>query len=310
MPRKVSKTAVAVEFAPVAVSPPTTPSLPGNSSAPRGRASWSGMLRLSLVAVPVKAYPATSSSDTIHFNQLHADCGERITYEKRCPVHGTVDAAEIVKGYQYATGQYVIIEAEELESLRSAREKALSLERFVDAREIDPIIFSGRCLYLLPESGPAHRPYLLLAQAMRSRNRWGIGRVAMSGHRHAVIVRPLGRLLVMDVLHDPGLLRSPAWLEAELQQLDASPEELQLAAMLIDSSSGAVDWQHFRDDTPDRLAALVAAKVAGQEVVAPTEEPVQVIQLLDALKQSVAQAQGATGTVKTDGNAPRRRRSA
>jgi DNA end-binding protein Ku len=264
---------------------------------------------LSLVAVPVKAYPATSSSDAIHFNQLHADCGERIAYEKRCPVHGAVEAAEIVKGYQYATGQYVIIEAEELESLRSAREKALSLERFVDAREVDPIVFSGRCLYLLPESGPAHRPYLLLAQAMRARNRWAIGRVAMSGHRHAVLVRPLGKLLVMDVLHDPGLLRSTAWLEAELQQLNASAEELQLADTLIGSASGTVDWQQFRDDTPDKLAALVAAKVAGQEVVIPTEEPVQVIQLLDALKQSVARVQDVAGNKPSD-DKPRRRRSA
>jgi DNA end-binding protein Ku len=268
------------------------------------------MLRLSLVAVPVKAYPATSSSDAIHFNQLHADCGERIAYEKRCPVHGTVEASEIVKGYQYATGQYVILDAEELESLRSASEKALSLERFVDAQEIDPIVFSGRCLYLLPESGPAHRPYLLLAQAMRARNRWAIGRVVMSGHRHTVIVRPLGRLLVMDVLHDPGLLRSGAWLEAELQPIHASAEELQLAAMLIDSASGAVDWRQFRDDTPDKLAALVAAKVAGQEVLAPTEEPVQVIQLLDALKQSVAQAQSTATSAKPAGDSPRRRRSA
>lgn len=305
MPRKSSKAAPAIESAPVTVS------LPATASAPRGRASWSGILRLSLVAVPVKAYPATSSSDSIHFNQLHADCGQRIAYEKRCPVHGAVEAAEIVKGYQYASGQYVIIDAEELESLRSARDKALSLERFVDAREIDPVVFSGRCLYLLPDSGPAHRPYLLLAHAMRAQNRWAVGRVVMSGHRHAVVVRPLGRLLVMDVLHDPGLVRSTAWLEAELQQLDASSEELQLADMLIGSASGTLDWQQFRDDTPDKLAALVEAKVAGKEVLAPTEEPVQVFQLLDALKQSVAQAQSAAAIAKpTEAEGQRQRRSA
>jgi DNA end-binding protein Ku len=304
MPRKSTKAAPAI------VPTPTAISLPASAPAPRGRASWSGILRLSLVAVPVKAYPATSSSDAIHFNQLHADCGQRIAYEKRCPVHGAVEAAEIVKGYQYANGQYVIIDAEELESLRSAREKALSLERFVDARDVDPVIFSGRCLYLLPESGPAHRPYLLLAHAMRARNRWALGRVVMSGHRHAVVVRPLGRLLVMDVLHDPGLLRSTAWLEAELQQLDASAEEMKLADMLIDSASGTVDWQRFRDDTPDRLTALVEAKVAGKEVVAPTDEPVQVFQLLDALKQSVAQAQSVSVPAKPAGDGPRQRRSA
>lgn len=143
-----------------------------------------------------------------------------------------------------------------------------------------------------------------------SSGRWAIGRVVMNGHRHTVIIRPLGKLLVMDVLHDPGLLRSSAWLEAELQPIDASKEELQLAAMLIDSASGAIDWRQFRDDTPDKLSALVAAKVAGQEVLAPTDEPVQVIQLLDALKQSVAQAQSATTSARPAANGPRRRRSA
>ena len=306
MPRKSSKTSPAV------APPPATVSLAATAPAPRGRASWSGMLRLSLVAVPVKAYPATSSSDGIHFNQLHADCGQRIAYEKRCPVHGAVDAAEIVKGYQYASGQYVVIEAEELESLRSARDKALSLERFVDARDIDPIVFSGRCLYLLPESGPAHRPYLLLAEAMRARNKWAVGRVVMAGHRHVAVVRPQGKLLVMDVLHDPGLLRSAAWLEAELPQLDPSPEELQLAGMLIDSACGTVDWQQYRDDTPDRLAALVEAKVAGREVVAPADEPLEVINLLDALKQSVAHAQSDAGAAARPAasNSSRQRRSA
>ncbi len=282
MPRK-SKT-------PVAVAPPVVSS-PAIASAPRGRASWSGMLRLSLVAVPVKAYPAVSSTEAVHFNQLHADCGQRIAYEKRCPVHGAVENAEIVKGYQYSAGQYVVIETAELESLRSAKDKALSLERFVNACEIDPLVFSGRCLYLLPECSAAQRPYLLLAQAMREHRKWAVGRVAMSGHRQVVIVRPLGRVLAMDVLHDPGQLRSSNWLEAELQPLDASPEELQLAGMLIDSASGAVDWTQYRDDTPDKLAALVAAKVAGREVALPAEEPLQVLKLLDALKQSVECAQ-------------------
>ena len=97
MPRKSSKTAAAA-------APPAVAALPATAAAPRGRASWSGLLRLSLVAVPVKAYPATSSSDGVHFNQLHADCGQRIAYEKRCPVHGAVEAAEIVKGYPYASG--------------------------------------------------------------------------------------------------------------------------------------------------------------------------------------------------------------
>src|SRR6476646_771535 len=94
--------------------PPTATAAP----APRGRPSWSGLLQLSLVTVPVKAYPAVSTSDARHFHQLHADCGQRIRYEKRCPIHGPVEAAAIAKGYPYAPDQYVVVEADELDKLR------------------------------------------------------------------------------------------------------------------------------------------------------------------------------------------------
>src|SRR6202166_4591036 len=131
----------------------TTPSvsaLTGSASA-RGRASWSGLLQLSLVTIPVKAYPAASTSTQLHFNQLHAGCGQRIRYEKHCPMHGKVQAGAIVSGYAYAPEQYVVIDQAELEPLRPAKERALSLERFVDPQQLDPALFSGRTLYLLPD---------------------------------------------------------------------------------------------------------------------------------------------------------------
>ena len=95
------------------------------TAAPRGRASWSGLLRLSLVAVPIKAYPAVSTSETIRFNQLHADCGQRVRYEKHCPIHGILDGPSIVRGYEYAPEQYVVVEPSELDQLRPANDKAL-----------------------------------------------------------------------------------------------------------------------------------------------------------------------------------------
>jgi DNA end-binding protein Ku len=110
-------------------------------SAPRGRASWSGLLRISLVAVPVKAYPAANTSQHSHFNQLHAGCGQRIRYEKRCPHHGKVEAGAIVSGYAYAPEHYVVLDQTELEALRPAQERALSLERFLDPHQIDPALF-------------------------------------------------------------------------------------------------------------------------------------------------------------------------
>jgi len=153
-------------------------------------------------------------------------------------------------------------------------------------------MLSGRTLYLFPDGLAAQRPYLLLAEAMQVRVCWAVGRITMTGRRYAVVVRPQGRLLAMHVLHDPALVRSAATLEADLRDGASSPEELNLACTLIDSASGPLDWSRLRDDTPEKLAQLIEAKLEGREAAAVDEEPVQVLQLLDALKQSVAQAAG------------------
>ena len=115
-------------------------------AAPLGRASWSGFLQWSLVVVPVKAYPAVSSSETISFNQLHAACGQRINYQKVCSLHGKVETEAIVRGYQYAPDQYVVLETAELDNLRPAKEQGLVLEECVAAGQIEPARFSGRSL--------------------------------------------------------------------------------------------------------------------------------------------------------------------
>lgn len=260
----------------------------GAPAAPLGRASWSGFLQFSLVVVPVKAYPAVSTTEDIAFNQLHADCGQRINYQKVCPLHGKVEAEAIVRGYQYAPDQYVVVQTSELDNLRPAKDQGLVLEQCLDAGQIEPTLFSGRSLYLVPEGLPAHRPYLVLHQALHSRGKVALGRIVLSGHRHVALVRPSGRLLSLHLLHDPVQVRSCSTLEALLRDGAASPEEQQLAAMLIDSSTAALDWSKYRDDTAEKLSALIEAKIAGRQWVAPAEEPVQVLQLLDALKQSVA----------------------
>jgi DNA end-binding protein Ku len=166
------------------------------------------------------------------------------------------------------------------------------LEQFVEPDRIEPARFSGRSLYLFPDGLPAQRPYLVLAEALKQRTKWAVGRITMSGHRHVVVVRPAGRTLSMHVLHDPRKLRAASPREAELSSNPTNQEELELACTLIDSATTALDWSHYHDDTADKMSALIEAKVEGQELVAPTEEPVQVLKLLDALKQSVTAASG------------------
>jgi DNA end-binding protein Ku len=181
------------------------------------------------------------------------------------------------------------MEAEELEQLRPARDKALVLDQFVPLGDIDPIFYAGRSLYLLPDGGAAQHPYGVLAEAMQQAGQGALGRVVLSSQRRLVFVRPCGHLLVLDVLHYPAQVRCHAGYAAELAPAAASEAERALASQLIALASTPLDWARYRDTTAEELAALVQAKIAQQPPAAPAEDPV-VLNLLDALKQSVAQA--------------------
>jgi len=250
---------------------------------------------LSLVTIPVKAYPAASTSQQIHFNQLHAGCGQRIRYEKHCPVHGKVEAGAIVSGYAYAPDQYVVIDQAELDPLRPPQERALWLERFVDPQHLDPALFSGRTLYLLPDGLAAQHAYAVLSYVLSQRQKWAVGRVVLGGHRVLALVRPAGQLLALHVLHFPEMLRSAAALPPVPQPQPVSPEEQHLAGLLIDAACQPIAWSEYRDDSAERLRTLIEAKLAGQAPAAPAPEEVAILPLVDALKRSVAQALADNG---------------
>ena len=213
------------------------------ASAPPGRPSWSGILRISLVAIPIKAYPAvTSSSRGPQAHLLHADCGQRITYHKHCPRHGPVPADAIVKGYEYAPDRYVVVDSQELDRLRPARDQALLLEQCIPVAQVDASLFAGRSLHLLPDGAAAQHPYAVLAEALAAAGQGALGRVVLSSQRQLVLVRPAGQVLVLDVLHYPAQVRSPASWETALPACVSSEAERTLANQLIALSGGAVDW--------------------------------------------------------------------
>src|SRR6516164_6143469 len=150
--------------------------LPLGAAAPYGRPSWSGLLQFSLVGIPLKAYPAVRTGDVPSGHLLHAACGQRLRYAKHCPIHGPVDSAAIVRGYEYGPGQHVVVEPDELDQLRPAQDKALRLERFLVPAQLDPQLLPGRGLYLVPD-GPAAEPgYGVLRTALAQRQRWALGR--------------------------------------------------------------------------------------------------------------------------------------
>jgi DNA end-binding protein Ku len=147
------------------------------------RSVWKGFIQFSLVSVPVRAYSATASAGSggeIRLNQLHAECHNRIKYQKVCPVHGEVKQDEIVSGYEFAKDQYVIIDPGEIEKLRKPSEKAIQIDAFIKPDAIDDRYFSGRTQYLLPEGAPAFKPYALLHKALVEGNRVAFAKVVLA----------------------------------------------------------------------------------------------------------------------------------
>jgi DNA end-binding protein Ku len=256
------------------------------------RATWKGFIKLSLVSVPVKGYTATSSAESVQLNQLHDKCHSRIQYKKSCPIHGEIESAEIVKGYQFAKDQYAIIDTDEIEKLRSESDRSINIEKFVRPELLDPIFYSGKTYYLTPDGQPGQKPYALLHQALAEENLCGLAQVVISNREQLVALRPMEKLLAISVLHYAEELNKPAAYEDELAPTEVSDQELKLAKTLIDATtSDELNLDQYRDLYNERLTKLIEIKVAGQEVVqAPTEEGPTVINLMDALKASVEQA--------------------
>src|SRR6185436_5718952 len=146
------------------------------------RSSWKGFLKLSLVSIPVKAYTASASGGTeIRLNQLHAECNSRINYKKTCPIHGEIPNDQIVSGYEYSKGQYVIIDTDELDKLRNEDDKAININTFIEPDTLDQMYASGKCYYLVPDGPVAQKPYTVLHQGMEEMGRYGVAKIVMHG---------------------------------------------------------------------------------------------------------------------------------
>jgi DNA end-binding protein Ku len=273
------------------------------------RSSWKGYLKLSLVSVPVKAYTATSSEGSeVKLNQLHKVCNSRIQYKKTCPIHGEVPGEEIVSGYEYTKGQYVVVDTDELEKLRSEDDKAIKIDTFVAPDTLDPLYLSGKSYYLIPDGPVGQKPYAVLQQTMREEDRYAIAQVVMHNREQTVLLRPMENLIVMSILNLENQVTKPAAFEEEVSKVEVSPQELKLAKSLIDgSTSKKFDFAKYRDVYTEKLTKLIEAKVAGEEIVAPpAHEQAQVINLMDALRQSVATLKKTGTNDKAAGKPPRK----
>jgi len=263
------------------------------------RASWRGQLRFGLVSFEVQAINAEMKENAeVHFHLLHEPDHERIHYAKICPKHGEVPNDEIVEGYEYAKGKYVEFEKEELDTLRTEKEKALTIDAFVTSDEIDPIYFDGRMYYLIPSGASASEPYSLLEAAMEKKGRWGIGQVVFSGREQLAVVRPVEGVLTMAMLNYDAEIRKPSEVKTEFTRAHTTPRKLKLAEELVGKwNEGRFDFSEYRDNYRNKIKQAIEAKEKGVEIEAPEEEETEVINLMEALQQSVARA-GKDGSAR------------
>jgi DNA end-binding protein Ku len=251
------------------------------------RAIATGQIAFGLVSIPVKLFSAAESSEKIAFNMLHKDCGSRIQQQLFCPTdERTIDRTEVVKGYEFSKGQYVLFSEEELKAIEEKTTQQIDITEFVKSDLIDPIYFN-KPYYLGPDKGGS-RAYSLLARALKETGRWAVAKYAARGKGYLVVIRPLGEGLVMQQLYYPNEIRSID--ELDLGDDAVKENELKMAIQLAEmSASDEFHPENYRDEVQDRIKGLIQKKVEGEEITsALIEEPkAQVIDLMEALRKSL-----------------------
>ncbi len=254
------------------------------------RASWKGFIKLSLVSIPVQGYSAAKPErEQIRLHQLHQGHA-RIQYRKVCPVHGEVPNDEIVKGYEYSKGEYVVVDPEEIERAEADGEHAIEIRAFVPPLEVDPLYYSGKSYYLMPDGEAGEKAYSLLEAAMTREELYGLATAIIAGRQQPVVLRPVQHVLTISALQYQSQLRDVSELGAEKPH-EFSSKELDLVETLIEATAEKhFDIGQFHDEYQNRLRQFIEAKVEGKEIsVVPQENPRTVINLMDALRQSLNQ---------------------
>jgi DNA end-binding protein Ku len=269
------------------------------------RPTWKGFLKISLVNIPVRVFPATDSAATISFNQLHAECQTRIQQKRWCPkCEKEVPISDVVKGFEFEKGRYVVMNEDDLSKVRPDSTRVIDLVQFTDASAIDPIYFE-RPYYLAPDGQMALESFAVIREGMKGKA--GIGKLALYGREYLVAVQPKDKGLMMYTMRRSNEIRSMSTIE-ELEGVPAKvrPEEIKLAKQVISNFEGELDLADYKDAYQEELQRIIDAKIAGEEVVATEEQaPPKVVNLMDALRQSLDRVStGKKKTVKAAASAP------
>ena len=258
------------------------------------RAIWRGQIRLALVSIPVELFPATRSGAQIQFHQVHEPTGKRIKYEKVVPGVGPVDKDEIVKGYEVSKGHYVLLDPEEIESVKLESRKTLDLVEFVDEDGIDPMYFD-KPYYVVPADDLAEEAYVVLRDALKASHKVGVGQLAMRGQEYVVALKPFDRGLMIETLRYADEVNKASGFFRDIGDHKPDADLLDMASMLIESKAGEFDTKEFHNRYVDALHRLIEEKQKkqGEKIIedpdtgAPPPKGSNVVDLMAALKKSL-----------------------
>ncbi len=265
------------------------------------RATWKGYLKVSLVNIPIRVFPATDSAATVSFNQLHGECQTRIQQKKWCPTcQREVANTELVKGYEFEKGRYVVLTEEDIAKVRPESTRVINLVQFAEADQLDPIYFE-RPYYLAPDTQVAADAFAVIREGMNGKV--GIGKVALYGREYIVAVQAREKGLVMYTLRQADEIRAMNEVsEYDLLPSSTKSDEVKLARQVISTFESDLDLKNYKDDYQAELRRIIDAKIAGEEVVATEEEvPAKVVNLMEALRKSLSTvSEGKKKTAKAD----------
>ena len=262
------------------------------------RPAWRGQIRLALVSIPVEIYPAAKSGAAISFHQVHEPTGKRIKYEKVVPGVGPVNTDDIVKGYEVAKGEYVLLEPEEIESVKLESRKTLDLVQFVDTNEIDAIYYD-KPYFVVPADDLAEEAYIVLRDALRGGKKVGVGQLAMRGQEYVVALKPCGRGMLLETLRYADEVNKASSYFREIEDAKPDPDLLDLASTLIEKKTGKFEPGEFHNRYVDALKGLIEEKRKrkGEVIIQDPDDDApkkgsNVIDLMAALKKSLGDDAG------------------
>ncbi len=280
------------------------------------RAYWQGQIKLALVSIPVEIYSATRSGATVSFKQIHEPSGKPVHYEKVVTGIGPVDKDEIMKGYEVAKGEYVLLEQDEIDAVKLESKKTLELTQFVDADAVD-VLYYEKPFFVVPADDLANEAFIVLREALKRTRKVGLGQLALRGREYVVSLKPSGRGMVLETLRYADEMEKAQGYFREIPDDEPEGELLELAEALIDRKSGPFHPQEYHDRYVDALRDLIERKrkARGKKIIEDDEpsdaaKGSNVVDLMAALRQSMGGKGGASSSKKSAPKKPAAKKAA